>query len=122
MISIIGENIKRIRELKKMSGNALSKRAGVSSSTISELESGNRATSKGDTLEKIAAALGVTVGDLLGDEETVSFATNDIEDIFNIVNYSGCVTLDGQELSDAEKQSLNNLVQLFTNSIRYNRK
>ena len=121
MISVIGENIKRIRELKDISGYELAKRANVGNSTISQIESGKRATLRGDTLDKIAHALSVSVGELLGNDETLSFETNDIMDIVNIINYADGLTLDDIELTKLDKQLINISLTSALNSIRYTR-
>lgn len=121
MVSVIGENIKRIRELKNISAYELARRANVGTATISQIESGKRATLKGDTLEKVATALGVSAGELLGTDETLKFETNDIMDILNIINYADGFTLDDIELSKTEKQLINLSFTTVINAIRYNR-
>ena len=121
MISVIGENIKRIRTAKNISAYELAKRANVGTATISQIESGKRATLKGDTLEKVAYALGVPPGELMGNDETLKFETNDIMDILNIINYADGFTLDDIELSKTEKQLINLSFTTVINAIRYNR-
>jgi len=121
MISVIGENIKKIRTEKQISAYELARRAGVGGSTISQIESGKRATLLGGTLEKVAHALGVTPGELLGNDETLSFETNDIMDILNIINYADGITLDELELSKTDKQLINIALTTTLNSIRYSR-
>lgn len=58
--------------LSKLRGNAtqseLAKKAGVPQSAISEIEAGKRIP-RTDTLQKIANALGVSVAELLNDEQ-----------------------------------------------------
>ena len=121
MISVIGENIKRIRTAKNISAYELAKRANVGTATISQIESGKRATLKGDTLEKVAHALGVPPGELMGTDDTLKFETNDIMDILNIINYADGFTLDDIELSKTEKQLINLSFTTVINAIRYNR-
>lgn len=121
MISVIGENIKRIREMKNISAYQLSKLAGVGSSTISQIESGKRQTLKGDTLNKIATALGVPSGDLLGDSDTLNFETNEITDILNILDFTKGLTLDDIEFTDQERQLFNISIKMALSTIRYNR-
>ena len=62
----IGDRIKKIRTEKGLSTYALSKKAGISQSTVSKLENGKR---KADNiiLEKLADALNVSVDRLTGD-------------------------------------------------------
>ena len=120
-ISIIGENIKRIREHKRMTAMDVAQSAGVSNSTISQIEKGRRQTLQSDTLNKIATALGVTTNDLLGDTDTIKFETNDIIDVLNIINYADGITLDEIKLTDDEIQLLNITIQTTLNAIRFNR-
>lgn len=60
----MGYRIKERRELLRMSQEDLSLKSGISRQTISSLENtpGKNVSTK--TLEKLAAALGVTVGEL----------------------------------------------------------
>ncbi|AVK48959.1 hypothetical protein AXY43_13505 [Clostridium sp. MF28] len=120
-ISIIGENIKKIRVLKNLSAYELAKRARVGGATISEIESGKRKTLKGDTLEKIAAALGVTVNDLMGNTETVSFETDNLMDILNIIDYIENPILDDRQITKDEKEILMSAIAMGISTIRYNR-
>lgn len=59
----ISENIKRFRELKKMTQEALAKKSGVKIGTIANYEAGSRRP-KIENLGKIAEALGVHVSDI----------------------------------------------------------
>lgn len=121
MISVIGANIKRIRTDRQMSAYELAKKAGVGGATISQIESGKRATLMGDTLEKVANALGVTSGELLGNDETLNFETNDIMDIINIINYADGLTLNDKVLTKEEKQVINVALNLALSKIKYDR-
>lgn len=67
----VGARIKSLREAAGLSQNELARRAGVSQSGLSYIESGEKSPSV-DTLLRIADALGVTVSELLnaqGDTE-----------------------------------------------------
>jgi len=121
MISVIGENIKRIRLERNMSAYELAKRANVGGATISQIESGKRATLMGDTLEKVAHALGVSTGELLGNDETLNFETNDIMDIVNIINYADGLTLNDEVLTKEEKQVINIALNMAITKIKYDR-
>ena len=52
MISELGLNIRKIREIRKISAYELAKRANIGSSTISQIETGKRKTLKGDTCQR----------------------------------------------------------------------
>jgi transcriptional regulator with XRE-family HTH domain len=66
MEDLIGRRIKEIREGRGWTQYRLAKEAGVQPSTISQIESGTRKKPSIDVLEKVADALSVTVGTLLG--------------------------------------------------------
>lgn len=120
-ISIIGENIKKIRQHKNMSAVDVAQKAGVSNATISQIENGRRQTLQADTLEKVAGALGVATDDLLGDSDTVKFETNDIIDVLNIINYAEGITLDDMQLTKDEIQLININIKTTLNAIRFSR-
>lgn len=120
-ISVIGENIQKIRTLKGVSAYEVAKRAGVGAATISEIESGKRKSLKSNTLEKIATALGVSPNDLMGDTETISFETDNIQDIVNIIDYIQDPILDSSPMTQIEKKDLLNGIETILNSIRYKR-
>lgn len=64
-ISTIGKNIKKLRKQKGLSQDRLSKLADISYNTVIKLESGNITNPSINTLQKLARALNVGVGDLL---------------------------------------------------------
>ena len=53
------ENLKRYRELKKMSQEELAEKSGISRVTISLLETGKQTIAKSNTIVQLADALGV---------------------------------------------------------------
>lgn len=60
--------IKMLRESQGMSQKELAEKAGVAQSTVHYIESGGNYTQK--SIQKIAAALGVSVSDLLDEPQT----------------------------------------------------
>ncbi len=58
-------NLRRIRELRKITQAEMGNRAGIAAASVSHFETGQRAPSL-DTLVKLADALNVTVDALLG--------------------------------------------------------
>jgi transcriptional regulator with XRE-family HTH domain len=64
----IGENLRRIREQRRLSQPALAELSGVPQPTISKLERGHREPHQA-TLRRLARALDVGVGDLLIEDE-----------------------------------------------------
>jgi transcriptional regulator with XRE-family HTH domain len=69
---LVGQNIRRFRKDAGVSLSELAERAGVSKGYLSALENEDIATAKrrpsGQSLYKVAAALGVSVADLLGEQ------------------------------------------------------
>jgi transcriptional regulator with XRE-family HTH domain len=86
----IGAMIKKIRKLKGLSQRALAKKAGVSNTTIVNLEN-NTGTTTIETLEKITAALDTSIEDIIKKIEiekengsskfTLHVSNNDLESL-----------------------------------------
>ena len=64
-MSIIGKNIKRLRQAKGISQDKLSKLADVSLQTIVKMELDDKSNPTIETVQKIAKAYDVSVDDLL---------------------------------------------------------
>ena len=64
-IPYLGENIRRLREARGLSQNALAAAAGLDQGHLSTIEGGKRANPTAAVLVALARALGVTVDDLL---------------------------------------------------------
>ena len=65
---MIGDNIKKIRELKKLGVNELARRSNISGSYLSNIEKGVKTNPSIDALEKIAEALEVSVDEFFKSE------------------------------------------------------
>jgi len=63
MANTISENIRKIRQKKRMSQDRLSKEADLALNTIVKIETIDKPNPTVETLQKIAKALGVSVGD-----------------------------------------------------------
>jgi putative transcriptional regulator len=63
--SALGRRIRELREDRGISANALSIKAGLARAHLNSLENGQIQSLNIDTLEKVAAALGVAPADLL---------------------------------------------------------
>jgi len=68
---LVNQRIKQLRVYRRLEGRALASVAGLSAGEISHIER-NLRTPKTDTLQKIARALDVTIGFLLGEDEDVN--------------------------------------------------
>ncbi|MBS5824637.1 MAG: helix-turn-helix domain-containing protein [Clostridium argentinense] len=62
---MLGENIKRIRENKKLGLNETARKAGISGSYLSDIEKGKKQNPSMDTLKSISKALDTTIDELL---------------------------------------------------------
>jgi len=69
-MSIIGVNIKRLREDKQLTLRSFAKNVDISPSFLSQVETGKALPSL-DTLKSIANNLGTTVGNLIGEDQQV---------------------------------------------------
>ena len=70
-MSNLYENINDLVRARGMTINQLCKKSGVAPSTMSELKSGHTTDLSRKNAEKVAAALGVTVGTLYGEPSEV---------------------------------------------------
>lgn len=65
MLNKIGENIRKLRQQRKMSQDRLSKKADLALNTIVKIETGENPNPTLETLQKIAKALDVSMDKLL---------------------------------------------------------
>lgn len=110
-ISIVGQNIKTIRESKNLTAYKLAKLAHVGGATISEIESGIRQELKSETLSKIANALNVSTDDLIKANNQQEYVVEDLEDTIDFLFESDELTLKGEEITTAEKDLLKSAIQ-----------
>jgi transcriptional regulator with XRE-family HTH domain len=106
LCSILGKNIKRFRNLYKMSQESLAEKIDVSTNFLSDIETGKSWLSP-KTLVKLAAVLQTRPGDLLQTDD-IPPATDDF--------VSKCT----HEALFAVKQSIENLEQYFLLKERLN--
>ena len=64
MTSIISRNIRKIRKKKGISQDRLSKQADLALNTVVKIETGGNPNPTVETLQKIANAFGISVGNL----------------------------------------------------------
>lgn len=120
-VSILGLNIKRIREEKGISAYRLAKEAHVGVSTISQIESGKRQSLNSATVEKVAGALGVSADELMNMESDVEYIVTDIEQTINLILSSDELVLDDLEMTEQEKAQFKMATEIALNSIRAQR-
>lgn len=120
-ISLLGKNIKKIRKNKELSIFQLSKLSNVSSSTISQIETGGRNSLKSDNLEKIAVALEVTPNSLLLNvKEEKKVISNIYESIIMDLS-SDKVVLEDVIMTANEKEQFKLGIEMIVNAIKFNR-
>lgn len=105
-ISILGQNIHRIRTEKKLGLNELSRLSGVSRSSISMLETGKTKNLSNENLIKIADVLNVTGDTLLGLEDDIEYDLTELSDIFEAILKTSDLRLDNIPLSYSELKEL----------------
>ncbi len=64
-MSILGKNLRRLREKKNLSQEKLARLADVANNTIIKIEAGKNKNPTLDTLKKISRILGIKVDDLI---------------------------------------------------------
>jgi len=117
-ISILGINIKKIREKKGISAYRLAKDANVGASTISQIESGKRQSLNSVTAEKIANVLEVSTDELFATENNTEYVVTDIEQTMNLVLSSEELVLDDIEITEEEKAQIKMAVDIALSTIR----
>lgn len=121
MISLLGENLKRIRNEKSISATDLAKLAHVGLSTISQIETGVRQSLRSQTIEKLANALGVTANDLFNINEG-EYEVSDLSESIQIILSDDDLSINGKKMSPAEKEKFRFGVEILINTIIANRK
>ena len=86
---MFGSKIKEIRESKGIGVNKLSRISGISAGYISALERGEKQNPSQNTLNKLAAALDITLQDLIN-YETNKISSDDNNDPDIIFNNPSC--------------------------------
>lgn len=110
---MIGENLKRIRELRDLGVNELGRLTGLSPGYISSLETGSKKNPSMDALKKIALALEVPVEELLKTDE-------DIKSPDDLMNPDiRAIARAGEKLSPDEASDLRKLAErLFPDAFK----
>ena len=77
-MSVVGDNIRMIREQQGYSMNALAKKAGIAYATLNAIERSTKSPSV-DTIALLSAALGIPVSYLLGEQQESAFTAQEIK-------------------------------------------
>ena len=97
------ENIQQLCEAKGIRPGRLCDELGLSRGLMTDLKMGRKKGVNAQTAQKIAAYLGVTVGQLLGED-----AQTDILDQVDVAFYG-----DFKELDEEEKEAVRDMVRLM---------
>lgn len=112
-ISIVGKNIKRLREEQNLTQAELVRKAGVGKATINEIENGKRQSLNSNTINKISNALNVSAEELFMEDGKTEYCVTDIKEAFNLILSSDELTLNNKELTNIEK----NLIEETLNDV-----
>ena len=102
-ISIVGKNIKKIREAQNMSQAELVRKAGVGKATINEIENGKRQSLNSNTVNKISNALNVRAEELFMEDDQEEYCITDVKEAFNLILSSDELTLNNEKLTNTER-------------------
>ena len=106
------ERVIELSAKRGVSGSRVCLDLGLSKSTLSDIKSGRKKGVSAETAQKFADYFGVTVGYLLGKEETKKAPTEngerDVLDEVDIAFYQGY-----KELDETDKEVLRDMVQLM---------
>ena len=116
-ISILGQNIKRIRQDKGFSAYKLSKISNVSQTTISQIENGNRQNLKSETLKNIATALNVSVNDLVESATETIYEVSDLREYIKFILESDDISIKGKTMTSKQKEKFLFGVDVLINTI-----
>jgi transcriptional regulator with XRE-family HTH domain len=120
-MSILGENIKKIRTQKKLSMNKLARLSGLGVSTISEIESGKRNSLSIQSIQKIAGTLNTSVEELLATEEG-TYEVTDLLDAVAFILQDEELSINGKAMSKEEKEQFRFAAEMAVNTIISNSK
>lgn len=111
-MTILGDNIKKLRDRAGMTITDLSNLSGVGRSTISEIESGKAQNPKGNTISAIAKVFGVNTGTLTEMEFEHEYVITDIEEAMELILNQENLMLHGEVLNDEAKIQLSNSIKM----------
>ncbi len=112
-MSYIGERIKQLRVAQKMTQEALSKKLGVSASTVGMYERGQRSPDN-DMLIKMSRVFSVSVDVLLGIKEISNEATDIITEMRERILSCDEILLNGVPMSMEDREKLLDAIEVAT--------
>lgn len=121
MVSLLGENLKRIRTEKDLTATKLAELSGVGLSTISQIETGVRQSLRSETIQRLADALEVTANDLFNISDGEEYTVTDLSESIQLILSDDDVSIDGEKMSPQEKKQFIFGVEVLINTILANR-
>jgi transcriptional regulator with XRE-family HTH domain len=103
---MIGDNIKKIRESRGLSMNALSKQSGISVGYLSDLEKNKKSNPTKELLDKLASALNISTQELLDDNREPD-EIDKLEDEFKIM-FSKM-----KKISPSDREKIMKMIEMF---------
>lgn len=119
-ISILGKNIKILREKRRWSLNKLKTESDVGYATLHDLENGKSRSLTSVNLEKVAKALNVNTMTLLDEKEIETSEIKDINELIMFTKENNFI-IDNINLNDFEKYLIINSLENTINIIKYGR-
>ncbi|MGD1843283.1 MAG: helix-turn-helix domain-containing protein [Thermonemataceae bacterium] len=119
---MIGDNIKKYREMLKYSQAYVAEELGISQNAYSKIENNQTKSFTVDRLEKVAALFQISLADLIGIEKSIAVNNVDQSGGFGYVNHhydaSGVVALLKEEVKilREEKAQLLKIIDKLANS------
>ncbi len=112
-MNYIGERIKKLRVAKKMTQEALSRKLGVSASTVGMYERGQRSPDN-EMLIKMSRVFSVSVDALLGIKEISNEATDIITEMRERILSCDEILLNGVPMSMDDREKLLDAIEVAT--------
>lgn len=123
--NFLGENIKNLRTLKKLTIKELEKKTGISKAYICDLENGKRTNPSQETLEKLAEVLDTTISELYSKnteyKQEVKTINNDLAEIMDYLKKDS-IYYNGMKLEEQEISFLNASINATIEQIKLMRK
>ena len=107
-MSKLYETIEDLCRQRNIRPGSLCSQLGISRSLMTDLKMGRKKSVNAETAQKIAAFFGVSVGHLLGQDDTVLESKTDVLDQVDVAFYG-----EFKELNDEEKETVRDMVRLM---------
>lgn len=109
-ISVLGENLKKIRKEAGLNIKQLSQDSGVGRTTISEIERGISKNPKNETLKRICSVLNVTLDKLTSFD--IGGELNELDYAIKVIFSQKSLKLHGNLLTDKDKIKLEKSIEI----------